>query len=146
MISTPTANSFAHVAHVGAKKMLPLAGLEADNEGTWTLVAAENPDDGVATLLEQHNVANEYLKASPVIKVEDNSHIRELCILPIAPVSLIRTSKTSENSKETLAEGSCMISSYGLVVVDITTCLFMLLISPFIIKRLNLCASMIRIE
>ncbi|KAJ7326279.1 hypothetical protein DFH08DRAFT_336208 [Mycena albidolilacea] len=75
MISTPTANSFAHVAHVGAKKMLPLAGLEADNEGTWTLVATENPDDGVATLLEQHNVANEYLKASPVIKVEDNSHI-----------------------------------------------------------------------
>lgn len=81
MISTPTANSFAHVAHVGAKKMPPLAGLEADYEGTWTLVAAENPDDGVATLLEQNNVVNEYLKASPVIKVEDNSHIRELCIL-----------------------------------------------------------------
>ncbi|KAF7342049.1 Wiskott-Aldrich syndrome 1 [Mycena venus] len=80
MISAPTANSFVHVAHVGAKKLPPLADLEPDNEGTWTMVVAEIPDDGVSPaavqVLEQQDIADAYMKAPPAIKVEDN---RELC-------------------------------------------------------------------
>ncbi|KAF8178087.1 hypothetical protein K438DRAFT_1844535 [Mycena galopus ATCC 62051] len=73
MISAPTTNSFVHVAHVGAKRVPPLVELEADNEATWTMVMAEIPDDGV-TLLEQHKIADDYMKTPPAMKVKDNQN------------------------------------------------------------------------
>ncbi|KAJ6588538.1 hypothetical protein B0H19DRAFT_210019 [Mycena capillaripes] len=79
MISAPTTNSFVHVAHVGAKKVPPF--VEADNEGdpSWTMIVAELAENGgpsPATLLEQHGIANEYMKAPPPIEVVQNG---ELC-------------------------------------------------------------------
>ncbi|KAF7366461.1 Wiskott-Aldrich syndrome 1 [Mycena sanguinolenta] len=73
IISSPTTNSFVHIAHVGAKKVPPLVEREINNESTWTMVVAEVPDDSTA-LLEQHNVADECMKMPPTIKVEDGEH------------------------------------------------------------------------
>ncbi|KAJ7220439.1 hypothetical protein B0H12DRAFT_313076 [Mycena haematopus] len=111
LISAPTTNSFVHVAHVGTKKVPPLAQPEADTEPTWTMVVAEVPDDS-ATLLEQHNMADEYMKTPPTIKVEENQN-RELCTLRLLPAFLIRISETSESSKEAFAEDYCVIISYA---------------------------------
>jgi hypothetical protein len=112
MISAPTANSFVHIAHVGQKKAPPF--VEADNEAepSWTMIVAEIPDDSAspATLLEQHDIADEYMKAPPpMIEVEDNKQNCKLCYAMTAPCRVLllsASSKTSsESSKETLAEG-----------------------------------------
>ncbi|KAJ6481785.1 hypothetical protein C8R45DRAFT_312033 [Mycena sanguinolenta] len=73
IISAPTSNSFVHVAHIGAKKGPPLVEGAIDNEATWTMVVAEVPDDS-ATLLEQHNVADECMKTPPTTKVEEDEN------------------------------------------------------------------------
>lgn len=66
IISSPTKNSFVHVAHVGAKKTTATPDPD-DGELSWTMVLAELPDSGVsaATILEQHDIAEEYMKRPP---------------------------------------------------------------------------------
>ncbi|KAJ7135457.1 hypothetical protein C8R43DRAFT_618791 [Mycena crocata] len=66
IISAPTANSFVHVAHVGAGKGEPAA--ETDEvEPSWTMVLAESHAGGLSpgTMLEQHDIAEEYMKGRP---------------------------------------------------------------------------------
>ncbi|KAJ7120958.1 hypothetical protein C8R44DRAFT_623507 [Mycena epipterygia] len=79
MISAPTANSFVHVAHAEPKKRANAVDAD-DGEPSWTMVLAELPDGGVspATVLEQHDVAEEYMKRSPPAEVKDNKQNREL--------------------------------------------------------------------
>lgn len=83
MISPPTANSFMHVAHVEPKKEANAVDAD-DGEPSWTMVLAELPDGGVspATVLEQHDNAEEYMKRSPPAEVKDNKLNRELRSAP----------------------------------------------------------------
>ncbi|KAJ7031574.1 hypothetical protein C8F04DRAFT_1362918 [Mycena alexandri] len=78
IISAPTTNSFVHVAHVGKKKTSP-PFVEPDlnelGDPSWTMILAELPDEGVrrGTILEQHDIADEYMMKGPhPIPVEDN--------------------------------------------------------------------------
>ncbi|KAJ6591187.1 hypothetical protein DFH09DRAFT_1306813 [Mycena vulgaris] len=76
IISGPTANSFVHVAHVGAKKVAPM--VEADEgEPSWTMVLAELPDGGLssATILEQHDIAEEYMKRPSPAEAKDSNQL-----------------------------------------------------------------------
>ncbi|KAJ7777916.1 hypothetical protein DFH07DRAFT_569407 [Mycena maculata] len=68
MISRPMSSSFAHVAHVGGKKRETVEADEGDP--SWTMVLAELPDGGVssATVIEQHDIAEEYMKAPVQVK------------------------------------------------------------------------------
>ncbi|KAJ7057161.1 hypothetical protein C8F01DRAFT_1257080 [Mycena amicta] len=80
-ISTPRANSFVHVAHVGRRNNVPASGGRADAganvrsgeselEEAWMMVGAANPADvdgefgfrPPTVFLEQHDIADGYMK------------------------------------------------------------------------------------
>ncbi|KAJ7481715.1 hypothetical protein FB451DRAFT_1236930 [Mycena latifolia] len=73
IISAPMTNSFVHVAHVGSKQAANIVDAD-EGEPSWTMVLAELPDGGVspATILEQHDIAEEYMKRPPPTEVKDN--------------------------------------------------------------------------
>ncbi|KAJ7216516.1 hypothetical protein GGX14DRAFT_391333 [Mycena pura] len=72
VISAPTANSFVHVAHVGAKKNSAPAALVVEaNEGeSWTMVLAEEGVRPPTIFIEQHNIADDLTKGPGPSTVE----------------------------------------------------------------------------
>jgi hypothetical protein len=83
LISAPTANSFMHIAHVGAKA-IPRE-TDDDVDPSWTMVLADVPAHSLShgVVPEKHSAVEEFLKAPPFTHGQGDKPNRKSRQLPL---------------------------------------------------------------